>query len=214
MRSPVAPALLLAALGAAPRTAAAHAQLDGPTRRTDAMKDGPCGAPGSVRGDDVTTLAPGATITVAWTETVDHPGHYRIAFDDDGQDFEDPVGPDDDFAGVLVDDIADKEGGTYTQEVTLPSIECDACTLQLIQVMTTTAPYGPGDLYFQCADLVLSDAAPDAGPDTGDDDPGTAPSGGCAAGGGATGPFAALALLAVLLVRRRAASRPGSTRPR
>jgi hypothetical protein len=51
----------------------------------------------------------------------------------------------------------------YTFEVDLPDIECDNCTLQIIQVMTDPfpihAPYDPSptsdDIYYQCIDLVL-----------------------------------------------------------
>ncbi len=140
----------------------AHAPLDllTPTPRTKMLKQGPCGAgPGDPRGPTVATFKPGETITITWNEYVDHPGHFRVAFDDDGQDiFVDPKGFDDVSGGpgVILDGIADKNGGDYSQEVTLPNIECDNCVLQVIQVMTDKPPYGDGnDMYYQCADIAL-----------------------------------------------------------
>lgn len=152
--------------------ATAHLGLHDPPSRygADVLKVGPCGIAGGRRSDNVTTLEPGATIDVAWDEYVDHPGHFRIAFDDDG---------DDDFADprcltgcntktptvelysdrtVLLDGIADTPGGGESGvRVTLPDIECDNCTLQVIQVMYDKPPFIiPGnDIYYQCADLVL-----------------------------------------------------------
>src|SRR5690606_6077325 len=39
---------------------------------------------------------------------------------------------------------------------TLPDIECESCTLQVVQVMYDKKPYGDGnDLYYQCADIAL-----------------------------------------------------------
>ena len=129
------------------------------------MKVAPCGASGDGRATDasrITTLPAGVTLSVQFRETIDHPGHFRIAFDDDGQDaFEDPTSYEDIQATpglpVLADGIIEPTSGSdYIVEVTLPDIECSRCTLQLIQVMTDRAPYGDGnDLYYQCADLVL-----------------------------------------------------------
>ncbi len=59
---------------------------------------------------------------------------------------------------VLLDDIDDASGGNYSATVTLPNVECDNCTLQVIQVMYDKPPYTiPGnEMYYQCADLVLA----------------------------------------------------------
>ena len=136
------------------------------------LKNGPCGVTGDARTTDpsrVTTFTPGETITVEFIETINHPGHFRIAFDDDGQDdFQEPASFTDIQATptlpVLLDGIEDQDGGTYTVQVTLPDIECSNCTLQLIQVMTERPPYGDGnDLYFQCADIVLAAPAGSGG---------------------------------------------------
>jgi hypothetical protein len=142
-------------------SASAHISMTSPPPRSiGQLKNAPCGPTTDVRGSQTTCFAPGATVQVSWVETVDHPGHYRIMFDDDGTDaFVDPTSFDDTCspsATCLVDDIADKSGGAYTQEITLPMTECDTCTLQLVQVMTDKAPYGDGnDLYYQCADIVI-----------------------------------------------------------
>jgi MYXO-CTERM domain-containing protein len=216
MRLPILAAVLVSGIG----PARAHIELASPTPRTAAQKDGPCGAVGSVRGDDVTLLPAGGTVELRWDETIDHPGHFRISFDEDGQDgFVDPAGYDDlDSAPtVLLDGIEDRDGGgIYTASITLPDLECTTCTLQLIQVMTDKPPYGDGnDIYYQCADVELThDPIPDAGgggdPDAGAGEPGAADAGGgpsttggtggCAAGGG--GPDGAgLAALGLALAR-------------
>lgn len=174
-------------------TASAHIAMTVPAPRTAEQKTGPCGAAGSTRGTNVTTFAPGETITVEWDETVDHPGHYRIAFDDDGNDFQNPNNPGDDFPGTMAEPIVDKVGGHYTQQITLPTTPCDNCTLQLIQVMTTAVPYN--SFYFQCADIRIAGDVPDPDPD-----PDGETSGGCSTGSGAGG---GLALAIAALFRRR-----------
>ena len=215
--------LVLLAVVLTPAVASAHIALTYPPPRTQSQKVGPCGAAGSVRGTAVTVLAPGSMLEVKWAETINHPSHYRISFDQDGQDFTVPA----DFMdfsqteNVVADNIADGTG-PFTRMIQLPDIECENCTLQLIQMMYDKPPYGDGnDIYFQCADIALRTGGappPDAGggnpadPDAGVDDPGPGGggdeiSGGCAAGGGSsTQALWMLALLAPLArrVRRRA----------
>src|SRR5947209_1981156 len=78
---------------------------------------------------------------------------------------------------------------TYQMQIQLPNVECASCTLQVIQVMTDKAPYtvGGDDVYHECADIVLSAAAPSDGgapaPDAAS--PGTGGSGGSGGTGGA-----------------------------
>jgi Lytic polysaccharide mono-oxygenase, cellulose-degrading len=151
----------------------AHIELGEPEPRyATPLKDGPCGKEsGDARGDNVVTFAPGETITVRWKETVDHPSHYRISFDDDGtDDFVDPATPDEFYSNdtVLLDDIPDEPDLVYAVEVTLPDITCSNCTLQLIQVMYDKPPYVPGtnDLYYQCADLELVEGGGTTAPPT------------------------------------------------
>lgn len=175
--------LLLAIVSAlAPGRASAHLDLQNPPSRygPGVLKEGPCGRTGGERSDNVTVYRPGQTIEVVISEYIDHPGHYRIAFDPDGDDdLADPaclsgcntstpvIERNTPGVMVLMDGIEDREvrGGDdiYRIPVTLPNIECDRCTLQVIQVMYDKPPQTrPGnDIYYQCADLVLSyDADP------------------------------------------------------
>ena len=161
MRSIGSSSLVAVALALLAVPAHAHINLLSPTPRTTMQKQGPCGAgPDDPRGPTVATFKPGEKIMVSFDEFVNHPGHFRIAFDDDGQDiFVDPKGFDDvgGGPGVLIDGIPDtKAGGVSMVEVTLPDIECDNCVLQVIQVMSDKPPYGDGnDMYYQCADIAL-----------------------------------------------------------
>lgn len=209
------------AIVAAPRVADAHVSLQSPLPRTLEQKQPNCGLTGSTRSANPTVYAPGETITVQWNETIDHPGHYRLMFDLDGEDgFPFPVGLDDELEGVLANYIPDRAGGgIYTQEVTLPDVECDNCTLQLIQVMKAAPPYVVDDFYFQCADITLAvGGGPDAGaggddPDAGPTDPGGDPDGpstavgGCSASSGASGlgSFGLLLGIGLALARGRRA---------
>jgi len=178
----------------------AHIRVVNMTSRDgDAQKDAPCGAPASEWGKSgVTTLAPGATVTVTINEYIKHPGYFRIAFDrDGGKNLIDPVSiqPIDlnrkrfndrdqdvgsDFCSnptVLMDnlDAHMSGGGMRTYEVKLPDIECERCTLQIIQVMEDTihGPYNVTldnagfdlpDLYHQCIDVTLKRADGAAAP--------------------------------------------------
>jgi uncharacterized protein (TIGR03382 family) len=208
------------ALVALTATASAHISLTYPPVRTTDQKIGPCGATGSVRGSNVTVLEPGATIQVRWGEPINHPSHYRISFDADGQDFTIPL----DFMdftqteNVLRDNIPD---GTapFMSEITLPNVTCENCTLQLIQMMYDKAPYGDGnDIYFQCADIALrTGGGPGPSPDAGGGNPGTGGdagvdpggeadniSGGCSTSEGATSWIVlAIGAFGVSLRRRR-----------
>lgn len=194
--SPLAAVAVLVCAVSFPAAAGAHLELLEPPARYDknTIKNAPCGAGDGERSEDVTTYQAGETITVEWDEYVDHPGHFRIAFDEDGaDDFESPACESDcsttepkvelyNNETVLLDDIADDNGGTYTADVELPDVTCDQCTLQVIQVMYDKPPYEiPGDdIYFACADLELVDSGggdtgtnPDSGtsePDSGSND--------------------------------------------
>lgn len=179
-------------------TASAHIAMTSPAPRGTDQKAGPCGKAGSTRGTNVTEFAPGETVTVEWDETVDHPGHYRIAFDDDGNDFTNPNNPDDNFPSTMVEPIADKAGGHYTQSITLPTTPCDNCTIQLIQVMTTAVPYN--SFYFQCADIRITGTPTPGG---GDDEPEGGVDSGCSAGGGVGGGGLLIGLLALRRRRRK-----------
>jgi hypothetical protein len=174
------------------------------------LKSGPCGKAGGVaRGTNIYTYAPGQKITVSLIETITHPSYFRFAFDNDGDDaFIEPAsilpidpnrkcpdGPGDhcgmsDFYNSpavlpnmdnLNPHITAAAAMRYTWEVTLPDVECNSCTLQVIQVMQDDLAHGPydptpgvgvEDIYHQCIDIVLKRSAGDAGTD-GSSDAGT-----------------------------------------
>ncbi len=209
--------IALATLLASP-PARAHVRLVSPTSRyVDEMKSAPCGRLGGTRSANVTTFRPGQTVTVVFDEIIDHPGYFRIAFDPsgdgalapptwNGSDWANPPG-----VSVLADRIADGIATHGQVSVVLPDLECAACTLQLIQVMTDKPPYdGVDDFYFQCADLVLSSTPPvEPPPPPPPPPPAGAPGGGgCASLADPSG--AGLAALVAALRRRRPGRRAGS----
>ncbi|MDD9942082.1 MAG: hypothetical protein OXU20_13640 [Myxococcales bacterium] len=171
--------VLMQAMAAGP--AAAHVCLDQPVSRAgpdcsfrSSQKVGPCGI--SERSNNPTVFRPGETITVRIRETIDHPSHYRIAFNPEGDAFEDPIDIDDkdgDHPHVLLDGIEDAAAEVQEVEVTLPNVTCDTCTLQLIQVMYDKQGNGFGgndgvppdndDLYYMCADIILRGDTVDGG---------------------------------------------------
>lgn len=122
--------------------------LTPPRTNASNIKSGPCGA---ARTGNPTVLPSGATITVEFESTIFHEGEFRIAFSE-----ADDLGFDE---HVLADNIIDYDGLTErSHEITLPDIECDQCTLQLIQVMRDRNP--PSN-YFSCADIALVRASLD-----------------------------------------------------
>ena len=221
MRWPALAVLLI------PSVAAAHIRITSPTpRSTTDLKDQHCGAAGSARAN-VHTLAPGSVLHLVWDEYIVHPGWFRVSFQKNGDIFEIPpistgpsgtgaksnyptedlTGKTDPTSGSQI--IADRiVHGTLSLDVTLPNVECNNCTLQLIQMMTDKPPYSSDaasdDIYFACVDLVLSASAPTGGGGAADAGAGAdagsaAPSGGCSAAGASSG----LVGLALVGLRRR-----------
>lgn len=151
------PLLLFASafiVGLLPTQALAHARwvIDSvtPPRSNDTgLKTAPCG--GIARTTRSAIFTAGQTIELEFEETVNHPGHYRIAFSPaNDQNFD---------SYVLVDNILDvTNNGRYTQVVTIPNEICSACTLQLIQVMTTDPNPQPNDFYYSCTDIQITNA--------------------------------------------------------
>ena len=145
--------------------APAHIELDEPTVRDAEMKDSPCGGASERTTDPskITSFAPGEVVTVRWHETVPHPGYFRIAFSMDGVTFPEdpPMSPRPTVAfpvlAVIEKDLAETE---YEAQVTMPDVECDTCTIQLIQYMEQ---HTPPPWYYQCADIVLTDDGGGAG---------------------------------------------------
>lgn len=144
--------------------AQAHFVLLYPPSRGVKLESAPCGAAGSTRGATPTVLRPGQTIVVQWNVQVDHlePPRFRIAFDDSGQDFPTPTGGAETPAlPFVLDGILAPGGGLQTKQIALPNVECDNCTLQMLQYLAPQPPYAPGNFYYQCADITLSAEAPD-----------------------------------------------------
>ena len=225
----------------------AHLELTSHLARYGAIqKAGPCGEAGGTRTTDKVYIAkPGIQVMLVWDETVNHtPSFFRIAFDDDGDDdfgtpHVDCPDPKNDFQACfdrtdsalgMVNDIEDNEADpndqTQSYLYTLPDVECDNCTLQVIQVMGDKAPFETtptnNDIYYQCIDLILSADGPDeltlietdppdAGPGNGGDDGGLGgptdgggtTSGGCQTAGGSGGAGLALLVLVALVIGRR-----------
>jgi hypothetical protein len=160
-----------------PSIASAHIHVTFPISRTDSLtgdqKTEHCGTAGYNRAqhpDRNNVFAPGSTITVTWLETINHPGHYRIAFQPDGAVFGIPPAapgkchktptnlidcpmnvPNCDFPAVNQEGLDASNNsivladfiadGILSKEITLPNVECTNCTLQFIQVMTDKCPY-------------------------------------------------------------------------
>jgi hypothetical protein len=167
----------LAAVLLVSSSAHAHIKLLKPATwvTTDAtgnpQKAGPCGVMGTsgTPTNMVTTFTAGETITVEWKETVDHPGHFRIALAKDRADLKDPMlnedascnyadgaVPTEPHDNVLLDNLFPTKmyGGTtmFTQQVTLPNEPCEKCTLQIMQFMTQ---HPRSCFYYQCADIKI-----------------------------------------------------------
>lgn len=150
---PLAIAMLFCTAGIATQQVHAHALWDPqglikPRSSRDDIKSGPCGEP---RGNDPVTLAAGATVELSIERTIYHQGYFRVAFspaDDAGFD---------DY--VLADQVPENSSQRfYNVTVTLPDVECENCTLQLIQVMLDR---NPPTNYYSCADIRLVRAASD-----------------------------------------------------
>lgn len=171
-RRTLACSLALSLVAIAP-TASAHISLEQAgthkSRYGDGqLKDAPCGVAGGTRGENIYTYEAGETIEVKLLETIAHPGYFRIAFDQDGDDDfiepasikpVDPARPcpvntadkcgESDFdngPAVLMDDLnphlVGQDGPSYSWQVKLPDVTCDNCTLQVMQVMEDNAFHG------------------------------------------------------------------------
>jgi hypothetical protein len=191
--------LLLGGLGAS--TAQAHISMTGALlSRGGDQKSSPCD--GDKGDGQIYTFEPGATITLALNEAIPHPSYFRIAFDDDGDDgFVEPksIKPieasracpfdkddqcgESDFcnvvsatgATVLWDNLnphTSAQAKSMTWNVKLPDIECENCTIQVLQIMEDTVhgaycPQGScanaanslEDIYHRCIDIKLKKGA-------------------------------------------------------
>jgi hypothetical protein len=210
---------LLTSLVSLSATAGAHVSLtsiDGQTgvARAEApaenLKNAPCGQNTNGRTATVTQLTAGDTVTLVWDEYIDHPGFFRIAFDNDGDDGFPAIADMDDVhpaqctlqtcldssetsiqekypvGDTVLAYVAD---GTNMVDITVPNVDCTNCTLQVIQFMTDKlANNNDDEIYYQCADIEISGATAGggAGGAGGQGGAGGATAGAGGAGGAAT----------------------------
>ncbi len=216
----------------------AHFKLDSPASRSEQdglggpQKSSPCGLSDVTQGSDDSTptnivveLKEGGTVTVSITETVTHPGHYRVALAQDMASLppEPAVTPGTGFAcgsvpidanpqpPVLADGLfvhtSSFNGMQQTAQVQLPAgMTCTNCVLQVVEFMSDHGLNNPGGcFYHHCSIVNITADGPDAG--AGGDDAGTTDGvhhgGGCDVQGGSSSALLAL-LVGTLLVLRRA----------
>jgi MYXO-CTERM domain-containing protein len=172
----------LLAVALVPTDSQAHFYLQSPPANFeqsalgDPQKEPPCGDDGTATPTGmVTTFQAGETISITFEETIFHPGHFRVAVavNDPSELPADPpveqVGMDEcgmttidpaPVFPVLVDGAlahTDPLAGPQTIEVTLPDdLSCTACTLQIIQYMSS---HGAPCFYHHCATIAVEGAA-------------------------------------------------------
>lgn len=150
----------------------------------DPQKMAPCGGTSANHGSPTMVINEakgGSKVRVHVKETVYHPGHYRVALSVLSRNElpADPVavtrdterGPVSVSAPidpnpappVLADGLFEhherpaERGTEYEAEVTLPNINCDHCTLQVIQFMAEHGLNPDGDFsYHHCADYKIT----------------------------------------------------------
>ncbi|MGD2045464.1 MAG: hypothetical protein PVJ80_14470 [Gemmatimonadota bacterium] len=151
--------------------------------RGDPQKAGPCGGSNTDWGEPtyaVNEATGGQSLHIAVLETIYHPGHYRIALavnspnelppDPEAVTRQGERGPisvsgaiqDPPVPPVLVDglwyhDTRPSEMQTYETDVRLPNIDCEHCTLQIIQFMNEHGVNNPGMFtYHHCATMRIT----------------------------------------------------------
>ena len=157
------------------------------TERGDPQKAGPCGGSNSDWGTPsniVTEVAGGSTLTIKIQETIYHPGHYRVALavntplelppDPETKTrpshrgewdrpwslsamVEMPAQPPLLADGLFPHYTREPTPIDFETEVRLPNINCDRCTLQVIQWMAEHAYNNPGAYsYHHCAHVKIT----------------------------------------------------------
>lgn len=172
---------------AAPAAAPAHFILQQPkswlveNALGDPQKAGPCGAtaekPGTPTGE-VTALTGGEMLHIKVKETIYHPGFYRVALsvldrselpaDPEDVTRDSPRGPisvsgkidPNPKPPVLLDGLWEHRQRTteaFETDVKIPNINCEHCTIQVIQFMEEHAINTDGRFtYHHCADLKIT----------------------------------------------------------
>lgn len=151
-------------------------------RLGDPQKLGPCGGTSANPGEPTHVIGQargGEVIKIKVQETVFHPGHYRVALavrsrdelpaDPEATTRDTPRGPYSVSAkiveaappvladGLFVHTEKPAPGQVYETEVKLPNINCEKCTLQVVQFMAEHG-YNPdgGYTYHHCADVKIT----------------------------------------------------------
>jgi hypothetical protein len=171
---------------ALPRAAQAHFTLLAPPPASSSANGGkgdpPCG-PTDMPSNVVTPVMGGSKLMLKVSETVYHPGFYRIALSlksrselpldnvvkDASGAVLPPAGPGTSASAVFQTNpvfpvLADNlwphtsDMKMFSGEVTLPNVNCDKCTLQVIEFMAQHGSNGPkaGYFYHHCADLKIT----------------------------------------------------------
>lgn len=149
----------------------------------DPQKAAPCGTSAITAGtptNKVTAMRGGDLLHIKIKETIYHPGHYRIALavkdraelpaDPEATTREGPRGPISVSAkidpapkppvladGLFVHRERPAPDTFWETDVKLPNINCDKCTVQIIQFMEEHGLNREGDFtYHHCADLKIT----------------------------------------------------------
>jgi len=178
---------IVAVAAVVPASADAHFTLVEPpswlmeNRLGDPQKAGPCGGTSADPGTPTMTVTPvagGSKLHIKVQETVFHPGHYRIALamrsrvelppffyvvtaaTEKGAwsvsaAIQKPERP-----PVLVDGLwahTERPTAPFETDIDVPNINCEKCTLQIIQFMAEHGRNRDGDFsYHHCADLKIT----------------------------------------------------------
>jgi hypothetical protein len=179
-------AVILLALATAPLTVAHFKLVEPPSAlveddRGDPQKMAPCGGISANAGTPsniVTKVRGGSKLHVKVQETIFHPGHYRIALAVNSRAelpkdpevttkdstrgpqsvsavIQNPVRP-----PILADGLwahTTRPAAAFETDIDLPNINCEKCTLQIIQFMAEHGLNRDGDFsYHHCADLQIT----------------------------------------------------------
>jgi hypothetical protein len=178
---------VVAVAAALPMQADAHFTLMEPAswlvqnRLGDPQKAAPCGGTSADPGTPTMTVTPvtgGSKLHIKVQETVFHPGHYRVALAMNSRAelppdpetvtrdtekgpwsvsaaIQNPVRP-----PVLADGLwphTERPTAPFETDIDLPNINCEKCTLQIIQFMAEHGRNRDGDFsYHHCADLKIT----------------------------------------------------------
>jgi hypothetical protein len=150
-------------------------------RLGDPQKLGPCGGTSADSGtptNDISKVQGGQNLHLKVEETVFHPGHYRVALAVNSR-AELPADPEvttqpsergprsvsaviarTPEAPVLADGLfvhTVKATGPFEADVLIPNINCEKCTLQVVQFMAEHGLNADGGyFYHHCADLQIT----------------------------------------------------------